>query len=77
MFSTKEVNPGAITGTLSWYKFSPLSACIINHFKTKISQETKKIARKFLELLLKPKVIKMANPVKIEHGIIEQPHLID
>ena len=43
----------------------------------KISWETKKNSRKFLELLWRPKVIKMANPVKIEHGIIEQPHLID
>ena len=47
------------------------------------SQETGKSSRKFLEPSEKPKVILLtihwnsANPVKIDHGIIELQHFID
>ena len=61
----KEVNPGTITGTLSWYKISPLNE--FNPCKTKTSQETEKSSRKFLEPPEKPEVINTDNSLEFGH----------
>ena len=81
--STRRVNLGTITSTLSWYKILKLNGFnLIREQKT--SQETEKRAYKSSwnrrgnqKLFTQTIHWSLANPVRNFHGIIELRHLID
>ena len=39
----KEVNPGTVTGTLSWYKISPLSGYTLIRVRTRIRRRWRRV----------------------------------
>ena len=54
--SIKEVNPGTITGTLSWYKISPLSGYNLIRVRRRIHRRRRRVHESFLSRH-KPKVM--------------------
>ena len=80
--STKEVNPGTITDTLSWYKISPLNGYNLIRVKTKFARdgrESTKVSRAVTEAkscVYEQIDWNLANPVKNDHGIIERLRII-
>ena len=77
----KEVNPRTITGTLSWYKMSPLNGYNLICEKTRIRRRWRRVYESFLSRHRSQKLFiqtiheNLANPVKNYHGIIERLHL--
>ena len=80
--SMKEVNPGTITGTLSWYKISPLSGYNLIRVRTRIHRRRRRVHESFLsrhksqKLCIRTIHKNLANLVNHYHGIIELPRLI-
>ena len=82
MSSTKEVNPGTITGTLSCYKISPLSGYSLIRVRTRIRRRWRRVYENFLsrhkgrKLFIRTIHYNLSNLVKNYHGFIERLHLI-
>ena len=78
--STKDVNLGTITDTLSWYKFSPLGGIRVKpklHRRRRRIYESSDSRRRGQKLFIRTIYSNLASIVKNYHGIIEQLHFID
>ena len=78
----KEVNPGTITGTLSWYKISPLSGYKLIRVRTRIHRTRRRVHEGFLSRHKSQKLSfrtihwNLVNLAKHYHGIIESPRFV-